>query len=283
MTGSEFEAWLRDPNRRPLVMGVLNVTPDSFSDGGRYLDPQVAAEQAAVMTDAGAAIIDIGAESTRPGSARVTADEQLRRILPVLRGISRSLRAVVSVDTTLAEVAEAALDAGASIINDISAGMDDPPILKLAARRRCPIILMHMLGQPATMQLSPSYKDVTGEVAGHLADRMGEAVAAGVEAGNILLDPGIGFGKTPEHNLQLLRELGRLVALGRPVVIGTSRKSFIAKVTGETDPGSRLMGTAASVAWSVAHGAAVVRVHDVEPAARVARMIRAIQTGRVEQ
>jgi dihydropteroate synthase len=281
MTPADFDLWLRNPHRPPLVMGVLNVTPDSFSDGGRYADPAAAVAHAKSMFDAGADLLDVGGESTRPGSARTPVEEQISRVLPVIQILRRDLgdRCLLSIDTTRAAVARAALDAGASIINDISAARDDDQMLPLAAERACPIILMHMQGTPATMQQNPTYRNVVDDVAAHLRERLAAAQAAGVADHRILLDPGIGFGKAVNHNLELLRRLGEFAALGRPLVLGTSRKGFLARITGETDPRDRLFSTAASVAWCVANQAAIVRVHDVGPMAMVVRVIRAIQTG----
>ena len=286
MSPDRFDDWLRDAARAPLVMGVLNVTPDSFSDGGLFLDPGAAVAHAETMAREGADVIDVGGESTRPGSRPVEAVEQVRRVVPVLRALRDRLPdTTLSVDTTRAEVAEAALAAGAHVINDISAGRDDPAMLPLSARTGSPVILMHMLGAPATMQIDPTYSDVTAEVAQFLRERLAAAVAAGVRPDRVLLDPGIGFGKTAEHNLQLLRHTADLAALGRPLVVGTSRKGFISKVLGlrdasRADTAGRVFGTAATVAWAVANGAAVVRVHDVGPISQVVRMVRSIITGR---
>jgi dihydropteroate synthase len=265
-------------------MGVLNVTPDSFSDGGLHFSEQSAVDAAFQMVEDGADLIDIGGESTRPGSSAVPADEQIRRIVPVLRKL-RDLPTVISVDTTLSEVALAAMDAGASVINDISAGRDDEEIFALAARRQCPIVLMHMLGRPKTMQASPHYQDVVGEVMGFLEQQLVTAGIRGVATENILLDPGIGigFGKTTSHNLELLRHLRHLTTLGRPLVVGTSRKRFIGEILDKPDPNDRLMGTAATVAWAIANGAGIVRVHDVEPIGQVVKMIRAIMHGEDRQ
>jgi dihydropteroate synthase len=284
MSPTDFDAWLLDPARRPLVMGVLNVTPDSFSDGGDFLGVGAAVEQAVAMAAEGADLIDVGGESTRPGSQRVDAEEQARRIVPVLRALRGRIDVTLSVDTTRSLVAEAALDEGVHVINDITAGRDDPELFRLAARHGSPIILMHMQGTPATMQLAPTYSDVTGEVIAFLRERIGAAASAGVDPGKILLDPGIGFGKTVNHNLQLLRRTREMAdALGRPLVVGTSRKGFIGKVLAEPPggvPDTRpLFGTAATVAWAVANRAAVVRVHDVGPMAQIVRMIRAIESG----
>jgi dihydropteroate synthase len=279
MTPERFAAWLLDADRRPLVMGVLNVTPDSFSDGGRFAETEAAIEQARRMVEAGADLIDIGGESTRPGSQRVPADEQLRRVLPVIRSVAASLPVVISVDTTLTNVAAAALDAGACLVNDISAGRDDPGMFALIASCRVPVILMHMLGEPATMQDDPDYPndDVVTSVGQFLRERHDAAVAAGIRSENILFDPGIGFGKTTEHNLTLLRETRRLAELGHALVVGASRKRFIGTITGEPDPAKRLFGTAAAVAWSITNGAAIVRVHDVGPMTQVVRMVQAIR------
>ncbi|HSI33993.1 MAG: dihydropteroate synthase [Phycisphaerae bacterium] len=276
----EFLHWLTQPDRRPLVMGVLNVTPDSFSDGGRFAEPAAAVAHARAMVQQGAAVIDVGGESTRPGSQRVPAGVQIERVVPVIRALSaEKLPCTISIDTTLAPVAQAALDAGAALVNDISGGADDPAMLPLAARTAAPIVLMHMQGQPATMQVNPAYTDVVEDVAAAL-DRMATAArAAGVRADRILLDPGIGFGKTIDHNLALLRNVSRFTRLGYPLVLGTSRKGFLGRITGESEPSGRVMATAGSVAWCVANGAAVVRVHDVEPMARVVRIVRAIRDG----
>jgi len=267
-------------------MGVLNVTPDSFSDGGRFATPDRAIDHAREMAAAGADLIDVGGESTRPGSQPVPADEQIRRVAPVISELSalagrRQFEAVLSIDTTRAAVAEAALDAGAHVVNDISGGRDDPTMLPLVARRRVPVVLMHMRGTPATMQIDPRYDDVVADVARFLRERLDAAVAAGVPEADILLDPGIGFGKTAAHNFELLRRLPEIAvaAVGRPLVVGVSRKGFIGRVSGEPDPANRVFGTAAAVAWSVAHGASVVRVHDVPAMAQVVRVIGAIQTG----
>ncbi len=281
MTAPEFAIWLRDSRRRPLVMGVLNVTPDSFSDGGQFASVEAAAEQARRMAADGADIIDIGGESTRPGAPRVSAERQIDRIIPVFRAIKGSLPCVLSVDTTLAEVAEAAMDHGAGMVNDISAGQESPLMLDRVARHGAAVVLMHMLGQPATMQQDPRYSDVVAEVTAFLADRLAAAIAAGVPRESVLLDPGIGFGKTADHNLVLLQKLGRFVDLNQPVVVGTSRKAFIGRITGESEPAQRDFGTAATVAWSVTNGASVVRVHDVGPMNKVVRVIRAIQAGRL--
>jgi dihydropteroate synthase len=228
------------------------------------------------MAAAGAAIIDIGGESTKPGSEPVEPDEQIRRVIPVLKAVAHRLPVLFSIDTTSSMVAQAALDSGARIINDISAGRNDPAILSLAGRKLCPIILMHMLGQPLSMQQAPMYQEVTAEVAGFLNDAIVTAGIHGVRTEKILIDPGIGFGKNRNHNLELLRRLRELTVLGHPVVVGVSRKRFIGEITHEPEPRDRLFGTAAAVAWSVANGTSLVRVHDVEPMRQVVDVIRAI-------
>jgi len=281
MTSNEFNLWMNQHDRRPLVMGVLNVTPDSFSEGGRFAAVDSAVAQARKLAADGADLIDIGGESTRPGSQRTDPQEQIRRILPVLETTSRHLPVVWSVDTRSSQVAAAALSAGASVINDISAGRDDPPILRLAADRQVPIILMHMQGEPATMQVNPQYRDVLEEVKSFFSERIKAANSSGVNTNRILLDPGIGFGKNLEHNLTLLRRMKEFTALARPLVIGTSRKGFIGIISGEPQPNQRLFGTAATVAWSIANGGDIVRVHDVEPMLKIVRVIRAIQKGAV--
>jgi dihydropteroate synthase len=272
-----LSSWLVDPQRPTLVMGILNVTPDSFSDGGKFALRAAALRHAEAMAADGADWIDIGAESTRPGAKRISASEQLARLNPVLAEIRKRLRVVLSIDTTLPAVAEAALDAGVDVVNDISAGRDRPAIFPLVASRGVPIILMHMRGSTATMQRNPHYRNVTREVAEFLKRRLDAAERAGIDNRNVLLDPGIGFGKTAGHNLQLLRDLPTLAALGRPLVVGTSRKSFLGKITGESAESGRPFGTAASVAWSAANGAAVVRVHDVKAMKAVVETVRAIQ------
>lgn len=278
MNPLQFQSWLQDPHRRPAIMGVLNVTPDSFSDGGQFSDLSRAVARAEQMAAEGAAVIDVGGESTRPGSLPVPAEEQIRRVVPAIRAIrARVADVVLSVDTTRAAVADAAFEAGANLVNDISAGRDDPELLPLVARRGVPLILMHMQGTPATMQASPHYSDVTRDVSEFLRERLEAGVASGIDRARILLDPGIGFGKSVEHNLELLNRMAELRGLGQPLVVGTSRKGFIGKITGENLASGRPFGTAASVAWAVTNGASLVRVHDVGPMSQVVRMIEAIQ------
>jgi dihydropteroate synthase len=246
---------------RLRLMGVVNVTPDSFSDGGLYLDPAAAISHGEELALAGAAILDVGGESTRPGAEAVGVEEELRRVVPVIQGLAEG-KAEISVDTSKATVAEAALDVGAAIVNDVTALRGDGEMAGLCADRGATVVLMHMLGSPRTMQENPVYEDVVDEVRAFLAERIEAATAAGIAEERIWLDPGIGFGKTAAHNLELLRRLGELGELGRPLVIGTSRKSFIGRVDG-SDAGERLGGTIASSVLAAAEGAEVLRVHDV--------------------
>ncbi len=258
------------------VMGVLNVTPDSFSDGGRYVETDAAIAHGVELIDAGATIIDVGGESTRPGAEPVGAEEEQRRVVPVVAALTAGGRvAQVSIDTSKASVAAAALDAGATLVNDVTAMRGDPAMVGLVAARGVDCCLMHMLGEPRTMQVDPQYDDVVSEVKAFLEERMAFAVRAGVAEERILLDPGIGFGKTVEHNLELLRRLDEIVAIGRPVVIGTSRKSFLGKLTGREDPGTRLPGTIATNVLAYERGARVFRVHDVAPVVDALRVTAA--------
>jgi dihydropteroate synthase len=243
------------------LMGVVNVTPDSFSDGGLYLEPKRAVAHGEELVRAGAAILDVGGESTRPGAEEVPVEVELGRVEPVIAGLAGG-EATISVDTSKAPVAAAALDAGAEIVNDVTALRGDPEMPALCADRGATVILMHMLGTPRTMQDEPRYVDVVDDVKAFLAERVEAAAAAGISEDRIWLDPGIGFGKTAAHNLELLRRLGELRELGRPLVVGASRKSFIGKVDG-SDAGERLGGTIASSVLAAAEGAEVLRVHDV--------------------
>jgi dihydropteroate synthase len=277
LSPQQFNFWLTNDDRRSLVMGVLNITPDSFSDGGKYATSEAAIERAHDLIRQGADLLDIGGESTRPGSQPVPPAEQIARVVPVIQSIRQSHDITLSIDTQSAAVAEAALDAGATLVNDISAGLKDPDLLPLVARRRVPVILMHMQGTPTTMQIAPTYQNVVAEILSFLSERIDAATGAGVDENLILLDPGIGFGKSLDHNLTLLRRQRELLALGRPLVIGTSRKKFIGTLTGVEHPPDRIFGTAATTAWAVANGAAIVRVHDVEPNVQVVKMIDAIQ------
>ena len=246
------------------VMGVINVTPDSFSDGGRYLEAEAAVSHGLRLAAEGATVLDVGGESTRPGADPVPVHEELRRVVPVVEGLaSAAAGAAISIDTTKVEVARAALDGGARIVNDVSAFRFEPGLAGLVAERAAGCCLMHMLGEPRTMQRQPTYGDVVSEVKAFLEERLDFAVSEGVSAERVWLDPGIGFGKTVEHNLELLRRLDEIAAIGRPVVIGTSRKSFLGKLTGGREETERLPGTIATTVLAFERGATIFRVHDV--------------------
>src|SRR5215207_415257 len=248
----------------PFIVGILNVTPDSFSDGGDFLDPEAAAEHAATMLDEGADVLDVGGESTRPGSDPVSQEEEIRRVVPVLeRILSVRPQAVISVDTYRAGTATAALEAGACLVNDVTALRGDPRMASSVKEAACPVILMHMQGEPKTMQNEPHYEDVVREVRDFLARRAEYAVAAGVRPENIIVDPGIGFGKNLEHNLALLQNLDTVVSLGFPVLVGASRKRFIGEITGVQEAKDRLFGTVATTVLAYTRGATFFRVHDV--------------------
>jgi dihydropteroate synthase len=261
-------------------MGIVNVTPDSFSDGGLYLDAERAIAHGRELAAAGAEIVDVGGESTRPGAGEVDAGEELRRVAPVVEALAASAGgAIVSIDTSKAAVAEVALAAGAAIVNDVTALRGDPELAAVCAAGGCEVVLMHMLGTPRTMQADPRYDDVVDDVKAFLAGRIEAAVAAGITEERIWVDPGIGFGKTVAHNLELVRRLGELRDLGRPLVVGTSRKSFIGRLTGR-EVGERLGGTVATNALVVAAGADVVRVHDAAAARDAIVVTEAILGGR---
>jgi dihydropteroate synthase len=259
------------------IMGIVNVTPDSFSDGGLFLEPERAIRHARELLAGGADLLDIGGESTRPGARAVTAEEELARVAPVIAGM-RGNGAPISIDTSKLAVAEAALEAGAEIVNDVTALRAEPELAGLCAQRDCGLVLMHMRGTPRTMQENPTYDDVVDDVKAFLAERIEFATAAGVAEERIWIDPGIGFGKTVDHNLELLRRLREVRGLGRPIVIGTSRKSFLGKLTGrEVD--ERLGGTIASNVLALRAGADVFRVHDVAEVDQALRVAEAILNG----
>jgi len=265
-------------NSRPLIMGILNITPDSFSDGGKFTDVPAALAQTQSMLAEGVDIIDIGGESTRPGSLPVTAAEQIKRVIPVIRAI-RTFNPVIpiSIDTTLSDVAAAAIEAGATIINDVSAGAGDAAMLPLAAATHTPIILMHAQGTPQTMQDNPCYGDVVAEVLNALQERISAALAAGVEPHTIAIDPGIGFGKRKQDNLALLAHLPDFVALGYPVLLGTSRKRFMGNICNVTEPAELVTATAVTTALGVMAGVGMFRVHDVQANRQAADVAWAIK------
>jgi dihydropteroate synthase len=262
----------------PAVMGIVNVTPDSFSDGGRFFAADAALEQALTLVREGASIVDIGGESTRPGSELVSLDEELRRVLPVVEALAGSVGVPISVDTMKAEVARRSLAAGAAVLNDVSALRYDDEMVDVVAEAGCPVCLMHMQGMPKSMQDDPRYDDVVDEVLAFLEERMAFALARGVREEQIMLDPGIGFGKTVAHNLALLDGLGRFTALGRPVLLGASRKRFLGAILG-AEPSGRTIGTVATTVIGYLGGAHVFRVHDVKPNFEALRVALAVREG----
>lgn len=264
---------------RTLIMGVLNVTPDSFSDGGNFLSREKAVEQALLLESEGADIIDIGGESTRPYAEKVSLEQELERVIPVIEEIQSAVKVPISIDTYKAEVAKRALDAGASIINDISALRFDPEMSELAAENRVPVILMHMKGSPGNMQNNPVYTDVTGEIIDFFREVMEKAEKSGISKDMLILDPGIGFGKTFDHNLEIIRDLQRLSTLDCPVLLGSSRKAFIGNIL-DKQPEERDTGTMATVSAGIMNGAHIVRVHNVKMAAETVKVIDAIRAGR---
>ncbi|MCX7919957.1 MAG: dihydropteroate synthase [bacterium] len=261
---------------RTFVMGILNITPDSFSDGGKYYTPDQAYLHAMRMIEEGADIIDVGGESSRPGAQPVSAEEEIARIVPVIERLATATNIPISVDTYKAQVAESAINAGAQMINDITAMTYDPAMLPLAARTGVPVVLMHMQGTPQTMQLNPQYTNVVSDIIEYLNNAIQIAKQAGINEEQIIIDPGIGFGKTLEHNLSILHHLSEFLRLGRPILIGVSRKSFIGKIL-DLPVDERLEGTAAAVAIAVIHGAKIVRVHDVKAMVRVVKIADAIR------
>ena len=266
-----------------IMMGVLNVTPDSFSDGGQFFDAEKAIEHGLKMAADGAAIIDVGGESTRPGSAPVSTERQIERVVPVIEEIHKKTDVPISIDTYNVEVAKAALEAGAALINDITA-LNNERMAELAAEHEVPIVLMHMQGSPATMQVEPKYKDVVGEVLEFLLSRAERAKRFDIPKERIFIDPGIGFGKKLEHNLLLLKNIDKFVATSHRVLVGASRKSFIGKITGRENPAERIFGTAATVALCIAAGVSIVRVHDVAEMADVVKVTNAvIKSGGVKE
>jgi dihydropteroate synthase len=266
-----------DFSKKTCIMGILNVTPDSFSDGGRYFDQSSAIKRAIQMADDGADVIDIGGESTRPGSEPVPAEEELRRTIPVIEALSREIGIPISIDTYKSDIARRALDAGASMVNDISGLRFDRKMAGTVAEYKVPVVLMHIKGTPKNMQQDPRYHALIPEVLEYLRKSITIAGDAGISEDVIIIDPGIGFAKTFEHNLEIINKLNEFTSLGRPVLIGPSRKAFIGKILGDATTGERLEGTAAAVAISIMNGANIVRVHDVKEMARVAKVADAVK------
>lgn len=265
-----------DFSRKVCIMGVINVTPNSFSDGGQFLDRSKAVEHGLLLAGEGADILDVGGESSRPGADPVSADEEIRRVVPVIEALCKVTHVPISIDTAKSSVAEAALDAGASMVNDISAMEGDPGMAELAARRKCVVCLMHMKGTPKTMQKAPRYDDAAQEILRYLGGRVDFAVKAGIDKERIVVDPGIGFGKRLEDNLVLLNRLDLFKNIGCPILVGTSRKSFIGALLHEAKPKDRLYGTLGSIAVAVMRGANAVRVHDVKPVKEMLDVMAAI-------
>jgi dihydropteroate synthase len=265
-----------DLSRRALVMGIINATPDSFSDGGSFLDPQAALAHGLRMVAEGAEILDVGGESTRPGAQAVSADEEIQRVLPVIRALRRESQVLISIDTSKAAVAQAALDAGADIINDVTGLRGDPDMSALATSSKAGVVIMHMQGEPRTMQVSPAYEDVVSEVGEFFRHSLAGAIASGIDPMCIALDPGIGFGKSPEHNRRLLAELSAFFGLGRPLLVGVSRKSFLGWLSGSAAMDDRFWPGVALTSLCRERGARILRVHDVKPHTEALRMTEAI-------
>lgn len=270
-----------DFSKKTYIMGVLNVTPDSFSDGGLFFSEKKAIEHALRLIEDGADIIDIGGESTRPGSEPVSVEEEIRRTIPVIKAISREIKVPISIDTYKSEVAKHALDAGASIVNDISGLRFDPEMPKVVSEYKVPVIIMHIKGRPKDMQQNPQYEALIPEIMDYLRIGIRLANKFGISDDKIIIDPGIGFGKTFEHNLEIIKNLKEFTLLGKPIAIGVSRKAFIGKILGDVPPSERLEGTAAAVAISIFNGANIVRVHDVKEMAKVAKVADAIKTSTI--
>jgi dihydropteroate synthase len=277
----QWDRFSLDFSKKTHIMGILNITPDSFSDGGTHLDKFKAIDHALRMIDDGADILDIGGESTRPGSEPVSTDEELRRTLPVIEALAKNISIPISIDTCKAGVAVRALEAGASLVNDISGLRFDPEMPKVISRFKVPVVIMHMKGTPKNMQADPTYKALIPEIIDYLRESIRLATKSGIHENMIILDPGLGFGKTFEHNLEIINNLEQFSVLKKPLLIGPSRKAFLGKILGGLPPQERLEGTAAAVAISIIKGAHIVRVHDVKEMAKVARVADAIKQERI--
>jgi dihydropteroate synthase len=275
----EWSNFSLDFSKKTYVMGILNITPDSFSDGGLFFNEKKAIEHALRLVEEGADIIDIGGESTRPGSEPVSAEEEIKRTIPVIKAISREVKIPVSIDTYKAEVARQALDAGASMVNDISGLRFDQDMPKVVSKYKVPVIIMHIKGRPKDMQQNPQYEALIPEVLDYLRISMRIGEKFGIKEDRIIIDPGIGFGKTFDHNLEIIKNLKEFTMLGRPLAIGVSRKAFIGKILGDVPPAERLEGTLAAVAISVFNGANIVRVHNVKETVKVCKIADAIKRG----
>ncbi len=273
----KWDQWSLELGPRTLLMGVINITPDSFSDSGRFYDSKKAIAHGLELVRAGADIIDIGGESTRPGAEAVSRDEELERIIPVIKGLTGQINVPISVDTYKSGVAKEALKAGASILNDISAGRFDPEMVRLAAKDKCPLILMHMKGQPRTMQENPHYRDLMADVKSFLSQAAEKAERAGVAREMIIIDPGLGFGKTFDHNLILMNRLEEFAALNRPLLVGPSRKAFLGRILGGVPPEDRETATVAAAVLAAYKGAHIIRVHKVEPSKGALAVVQAVR------
>ncbi|NWF75408.1 MAG: dihydropteroate synthase [Nitrospirae bacterium] len=271
-----------DFSQKTYIMGILNVTPDSFSDGGQFFDKSSAIKRALQMVKEGADIIDIGGESTRPGSDPVPLEEELQRTIPLIEVLIKESNIPISIDTYKSEVAKRALDAGASMVNDISGLRFDPLMKSVVAQYKVPVVIMHIKGKPKDMQKDTVYEDLLSEIITYLKNSIDIAIKAGISEDKIIIDPGIGFGKTFEHNLEIIHNLQEFTVLKKPILIGPSRKAFIGKILGDAPPGERLEGTAAAVAISIMNGANIIRVHDVKEMARVAKMSDAIKLMKIQ-
>lgn len=270
-----------DFSKKTYIMGILNVTPDSFSDGGLYFSEKKAIEHALRLVKEGADIIDVGGESTRPGSEPVSLEEEIRRTIPVIRAVSKEIRVPISIDTYKAEVARRALDAGATMVNDISGLRFDPDMPAVVAEYGVPVVIMHIKGRPKDMQQNPVYEALIPEIMDYLRISIRLAIKFGIKEDMIIIDPGIGFGKTFEHNLEIINNLKEFTLLEKPVAVGVSRKAFIGRILGDLPPQERLEGTAAAVAIAIYNGANIVRVHDVKEIVRVARVVDSIIRERI--
>jgi len=274
-----WENYKFDFSKRTYVMGILNITPDSFSDGGIYFDKKTAVDHALRMQEEGADMIDIGGESTRPGAAKVSVKEEIRRVVPVIEALAGRVKVPVSIDTCKSEVAIAALSAGASIVNDISGLRFDKKMAETVSRHKVPVVIMHIKGTPENMQKGPDYEALIPEIVDYLRGGIELAREAGIDDNRIIIDPGIGFGKKVEHNLEIIKRLNEFTGLGKPILLGPSRKAFIGRISGGLPAAERLEGTAAAVAVGIFNGANIIRVHDVKEMVRVARVADAIRRG----
>lgn len=278
MTWSRYDL---DLDKKTHIMGILNITPDSFSDGGSHFDKSRAVDHALKMIDDGADILDIGGESTRPGAVPVSLDEELKRTIPVIEALAKSISIPVSIDTCKSEVALRALEAGASIVNDVSGMRSDPEMSKIISKFKVPVVIMHIKGTPKSMQFNPSYRALIPEILDYFRESIQFALRAGISENMMVLDPGIGFGKTYEHNLEIINNLEQFSLLKKPLLIGPSRKAFLGRILGGLQPRERIEGTAASVAISIIKGAHIVRVHDVKEMAKVAKVADAVKQQRI--